>query len=878
MVRHIVRLALVQGLLLGTLPALGPDRPSEETVSAPAAATATAEAVVDTREAAEPISEKVDLAATGEGKTITDGEDANQPATIVSTAFDPNADPNLVAWWKLDGDTADSSGHGLDGQPKGEPQWVEGRIGGAVELDGVDDYIDCGSPPRLAIRSRLTVACWVKIASFTRTWETILAKGDNSYRLGRFRDTSRGVHFACTGTDPDPPWLNSVVTLADDRWHHIAGVYDGASIVLYVDGREVARKAAGGAIQESEQPLCLGENSESGGRFLRGLLDDVRIYDRALRQEEIVVLVGPHVAAAAGAEEPAAGVIRQAEDGEVELPGSRPGVGTSYMTTVLLVGGLLVLVVAIVMLGMMPGRKGQGGEPGMVWKIARKEFLLNVMTFKFAVATVACLVLAAVFTPILAVDYQRRLKECHANVAANEAELHKVSVYQNITPAVYRPPNVLSIFGEGLEKQLGQSAQIKAGSIPETETTTAGGNPFLSTFPTLDVMLIVKVVVGVLALLIAYDTISGEREQGTLKLMLANTAARTQVLVGKLLAGLMTLIIPVTMAFILTLLILQFFPLIHLAGADWVRVLLIYFASLVFVSTMYNISLLFSCLAQRSNVSLVFVLLVWVVLTTAIPSASVYLSSHLRPTEARKEMDTHVNMLKEECDDRISNLEQGLGAIEYAWGFTAGAFGERTVLMCDRPTMDYCQKKLSLSEPIRIGYADRVFEVQQRYLRESIKRKHLTDTMARISPIILYENVVLSLAGTDLWGHEHFRTQVKAYGDEVVTYIRSRTENFSSPSYFVPRWEEGYLDLGEVINRFQTLYGDGYLTEFEKFYSQKEKQIPSLDLRDLPRFTFRSQDLARTVRAATGDAMLLLLLDGLVFLLAFMAFQTYDVR
>ena len=68
----------------------------------------------------------------------------------------------------------------------------------------------------------------------------------------------------------------------------------------------------------------------------------------------------------------------------------------------------------------------------MIWKIAKKEFLLNLLTFKFAVGTILCVVLMAVFMPVLVNDYQQRLKDYNANVAANEAELLKVKVYNLI--------------------------------------------------------------------------------------------------------------------------------------------------------------------------------------------------------------------------------------------------------------------------------------------------------------------------------------------------------------------------------------------------------------------------------------------------------------
>jgi hypothetical protein len=121
-------------------------------------------------------------------------------------------------------------------KPAGDPAWAAGRIGTAVQLDGVDDYINCGNSLQLALRSQLTVACWIKDEAFTRSWETILAKGDTSYRLSRARGASRIPYFAGNRTEPGPTDLNGRTVLVGSRWHHLAGVYDGTSMILYVDG------------------------------------------------------------------------------------------------------------------------------------------------------------------------------------------------------------------------------------------------------------------------------------------------------------------------------------------------------------------------------------------------------------------------------------------------------------------------------------------------------------------------------------------------------------------------------------------------------------------------------------------------------------------
>jgi ABC-type transport system involved in multi-copper enzyme maturation permease subunit len=518
----------------------------------------------------------------------------------------------------------------------------------------------------------------------------------------------------------------------------------------------------------------------------------------------------------------------------------------------------------------------------MIWKIVKKEFLLNLMTFKFAVGTIVCVVLMAAFMPILAKDYQRRLEDYNANVAANEAELRKVKVYKNITPTVYRLPSALSVFSEGLEKQLSKSAKVELGGVPEISMASGVSNPFLSAFPTLDVMLIVKVVMSILALLVAYDTISGERERGTLRLVLANRTARHEVLLGKLLAGLVTLIIPVTGAFIVGLLILQFFPMVSLSGADWIRIGFMYLASLIFVSAMYNIGLLFSCLMSRSSISLVLGLFVWVVFVVVIPNGSVYLANYLRPTEAREKMAVEVKALMQERNNKIDDLIKTLRT-GGQHSMAQGAFGHYYELYCGKPYRDDLQKRYARSEPVRIRYADRIFEVQRQYLSGLTKQKYLASTIAQISPVTVYESLMSALAGTDLANLEHFRNRVKLHTNEVVEYIRSKTKNFSSISYFTPTKEGDHSKMIKEIDRIMSLLRESsgkshWLEEYRKWEAQKLKQTPSPNLQDLPRFTYGPESLARILRRTISHVMLLFFINVLFFTLSFVAFLKYDVR
>ncbi|UCG56029.1 MAG: LamG domain-containing protein [Phycisphaerales bacterium] len=195
----------------------------------------------------------------------------------------------LVAHYEFEGNANDSAGTN-NGIPNGGPMYVPGKIGQAISLDGVDDYIDCGAGASLDITDAATLACWVKVAGFTRAWETIIAKGDDSYRMSRGPETGDSIHFGCNG--PTGGNLDAATIVTDNTWRHVAVVYDGSDKIVYIDGVEDARAASTGQINASTYNLYIGENSQQTGRQLRGLVDDVRIYSRALAAAEVASLAG----------------------------------------------------------------------------------------------------------------------------------------------------------------------------------------------------------------------------------------------------------------------------------------------------------------------------------------------------------------------------------------------------------------------------------------------------------------------------------------------------------------------------------------------------------------------------------------------------------
>jgi len=188
---------------------------------------------------------------------------------------------DLAGYWKLDdgaGTTAvDSSGNGGDGTLEGNPQWVAGMIGGALEFDG-DDAVNCGDI--LPLTEGLTIACWVNPAGLS---------GDNNWvareRCYAFKSGGASLKFTTPGV------LDHVATdttLEIGTWQHVAVTFapeQAEGAVFYLNGAEAQRLDAS-AINPGNEPFLIGNNEWD--QFYEGQIDEVRVYDHILSEADIL--------------------------------------------------------------------------------------------------------------------------------------------------------------------------------------------------------------------------------------------------------------------------------------------------------------------------------------------------------------------------------------------------------------------------------------------------------------------------------------------------------------------------------------------------------------------------------------------------------------
>ena len=204
---------------------------------------------------------------------------------LMSVALTGTTKAELVGWWRFDegsGTVAnDSSGYGNDGTLNGDPLWAVGMLGGALEFDGTDDYIEVPDNESFQLWERFTLAAWIYQveSSSSRIIDKIGAGTANGPHL----DTHPGTKLrSCSGT--------CISTTSDhtlEEWHHVAVTFDEGDVKLYVDGSLEAGGSAPSPLAGNSLSLRIGADSDGQSLFY-GLIDDARVYNRALTEAEIL--------------------------------------------------------------------------------------------------------------------------------------------------------------------------------------------------------------------------------------------------------------------------------------------------------------------------------------------------------------------------------------------------------------------------------------------------------------------------------------------------------------------------------------------------------------------------------------------------------------
>lgn len=407
----------------------------------------------------------------------------------------------------------------------------------------------------------------------------------------------------------------------------------------------------------------------------------------------------------------------------------------------------------------------------MIFHIAKRELYDNMNSLRFALAVLLILTLMVVNAVKHLGDYRAEMSIYRKNVVQSLDHLRSRSenLYDLIEKGpgnFYKQPSPLSFCADGGESFLPDYVSAAEGHyivgwknaegthVWVTGIWTLGypdENPNLRDirpdYAQIDWALVISVVLSFVAILFTFDAISGERERGTLRLILSNSVPRSQILIGKFIGALLSIGLPFLMGVFINLFLLNVSSHISLEAHDWGQLGAIFLIATVYTSIFIALGLLISARVNQPEISLTILLLIWAVFVVLTPNTLGSIASSLKTAPT--------------YDEYNSRLSEGLVALRDRYEWPSG-LPTREVPPTKGTEMwaKYIAAEAELEEKL---HADR--------LTAQIDQIQFARSVARVSPASIVQFAVESLAGTGLSRHLQFIHGVRRYAAQYREFL-----------------------------------------------------------------------------------------------------------
>jgi ABC-type transport system involved in multi-copper enzyme maturation permease subunit len=531
----------------------------------------------------------------------------------------------------------------------------------------------------------------------------------------------------------------------------------------------------------------------------------------------------------------------------------------------------------------------------MFWQFAKKDLYTNLVTSRFVLGFLLCLFLVP-FTMVVSInDYTGQMRAYEMDKKNAEA-IGKVRVYSALRPQIVRPPEPLSIFSNGISSQVGKRVTLLLGEKP----MLAGGsgsvreNPLLNSFFSLDFFTILTIIMSLLAVLFTYDACSGEREKGTLKLVLANHVSRSAILFGKIVGVTLTFLPIMLFCYVLSAIIILYSPGVSFGAGEWGRIAVMFFVSILFFLFFMSMGLFVSTLFRSSITSIIVCLFLWVTLIFIIPNAAVYAARSFIKTETQENLRFTLADLDREFNDNCTEYRKTIKQPDVwsYWNRNGGGDGYMELGGCTRSINEFHRQMYAYSEPLRIVYADKKWILQKEYLDKLDRQRIFSEQFSLLSPSESFQKAVSALCRTDVTSYYRFMERTHQFREELIRYFMDK-KIFSSFTYFTRQDPASFMTIDEIVKTrsgglFKTQQEFSEWAKTNKGYSTplSKVDIPGtnpwtyapLDQSDVPKFRWEPSsltgDMLRTLAGLAGLA----LGSVVLFFLSFVSFTRYDAR
>jgi ABC-2 type transport system permease protein len=484
----------------------------------------------------------------------------------------------------------------------------------------------------------------------------------------------------------------------------------------------------------------------------------------------------------------------------------------------------------------------------MLGTLIKKEITATIFDLRFVIAVLLCVVIIPLGRYVSRKDYEHRLSAYQVK-HQEYRQRHGKGVEPNTEAQAFRPPSVMSIFASGVSPFMPDKITTARAGLFRTTKESIIDNPSSLLFGKVDFIFSVVFIVSLAALIFTFNSFSGEREKGTLRLIIANPVPRSRILLAKVVGNYIALSIPFIISIFVALLVLDASPDMSIISFKvWPPLLVIMGITFLFMLCMVSLGLCISAFTRNSMDSIVLAFFVWTLLAICIPKVSPMVADILYPVESANVFDTNKRLVSEDIDHELVEERETLKKKCFE-ELGAPESDMRTNVphteLGKKATAKYEQEFAPVSERYKKRLAEALRRLEQDYKSRMNIRSSIAMNLSRISPVSSYTYVISELSGTGVTEPDNFNRNAQRYQDKVKQTVYDKI----------------------VVKRF-AIGGEAY--EYPNGFDPRSALLPEMK--------YSYPNLAQVLQSSQLDIILLVLFNVLFFSLAFMKLNRYDIR
>ena len=433
----------------------------------------------------------------------------------------------------------------------------------------------------------------------------------------------------------------------------------------------------------------------------------------------------------------------------------------------------------------------------MLIGLIQKEMTETVLDLRFAMTTLLFMVFIPLGMYVNCKDFTRRLEGYQRQYQAYRDEYAR-EVDRSTDPQGFRPPSALSILANGLDPFMSDRVITSSSGRFTLQGSALASHPLSLLLGKADFLFNMTFVVSLAALVFSFSAVSGERETGTLRLLIASSVPRGQILVAKVLGRIITLVIPWLLSILLALLLLAASPVVSLSSSEvWPALLAVLGVSLLFMLGMVCLGVCISALARHNMVSMVLVFFVWMLFAVVIPRVSPLVAGILYPVETRAVVDLTLRIAEDDIEqERHSERYKMSDRYNAEFGLPADPGPDPNIQeynrIVKRVNAKLAQEFPLIDEKYRLQKAETIHRIEENYRNRQNAQFFMATTLSRISPVSCYTYVISSIAGTGLTEPDNLLRHAQRYQDQMNEAVHN--------SAVLPNMVYHYPTLAEALH------------------------------------------------------------------------------